>query len=122
MNSAELNIQGETCLINLPSQTTPEEVLQMENSTTRNKTQARNIESWILNQIALRGATNIAKLLGVHKSTVTTWKENLIPRMSMLLAALEWGIADDDMARLAKEVATILRNEAAPKCSQHFEA
>lgn len=83
----------------------------MERTTSRNKDQARKIESWILNQIALRGSTNVAKALGMDKSGITRWKESMLPKLSMLLAVLEWGVVDDDMARLAKQVADILTNE-----------
>ncbi len=60
----------------------------MENSTTRNKAEARRIESWLHSQIAELGATRIAELLGVNKSTVSRWRENLVPNMSLLLAIL----------------------------------
>jgi len=60
----------------------------MESSTTRNKAEARRIESWLHSQIAELGATRIAELLGVNKSTVSRWRENLVPKMSLLLAIL----------------------------------
>lgn len=60
----------------------------MESSTTRNKAEARRIESWLHSQIAELGATRIAELLGVNKSTVSRWRENLVPNMSLLLAIL----------------------------------
>lgn len=87
----------------------------MENTTTRNKTQARKIESWLLNQIAMRGATNIAKAMGMDKSGITRWKETMLPKVAMLLAVLEWGVVDDDMARLAQEVAALLTKKARGK-------
>ena len=90
----------------------------MENSTARNKHQARNIESWLHNQIAMKGTTNVANAMGLTKSSISKWKETWIPKIAMLLAVL----VDDDMSRLAKEVASLLRKEMAPKCSQHFEA
>jgi len=65
-----------------------QEVSQMESSTTRNKAEARRIESWLHSQIAELGATRIAELLGVNKSTVSRWRENLVPNMSLLLAIL----------------------------------
>lgn len=86
----------------------------MEDTTSRNKHSARHIESWLHSQIAMRGASNIAKALGVDKSQITRWKETLLPRMAMLLAVLEWGVVDDDMARLAREVAAILTKEKTP--------
>ena len=45
----------------------------MESSTTRNKVEARRIESWLHSQIAELGTTNIAKVAGVNKSTVSRW-------------------------------------------------
>ena len=89
----------------------------MENANTRNK-EARRIESWLLNQIALRGASNIAKAVGVDKSQITRWKETFLPKMSMLLAVLEWGVVDEDMARLAKEVAALLTKTKRPAATE----
>lgn len=60
----------------------------MESSTTRNKVEARRIESWLHSQIAELGTTNIAKVAGVNKSTVSRWRESLLPNMSLLLAIL----------------------------------
>ncbi|HBM2915238.1 CII family transcriptional regulator [Klebsiella michiganensis] len=60
----------------------------MESSTTRNKVEARRIESWLHSQMAELGTTNIAKVAGVNKSTVSRWRENLLPNMSLLLAIL----------------------------------
>ncbi|HBE9089609.1 CII family transcriptional regulator [Serratia fonticola] len=69
---------------------------------------ALKIESALLNKIAVKGVSSIADAVGVAPSQVTRWKESLIPRMSMLLAVLEWGVVDDDLARLAKQVAVLL--------------
>ncbi len=88
------------------------------NTTTRNKTQARKIESWLLNQIAMRGATNIAKAMGMDKSGITRWKETMLPKIAMLLAVLEWGVVDDDMARLAQEVAALLTKKKSPAATE----
>ncbi|MDT7007326.1 CII family transcriptional regulator [Klebsiella variicola] len=90
----------------------------MENSTARNKNQARQIETWLQNQIAIRGTTNVAKAMGLTKSTVSKWKKDWFPKVAMLLAVLEWGIVDDDMARLAKEVALILQSDKGKETSQ----
>ncbi|WP_159873649.1 MULTISPECIES: CII family transcriptional regulator [unclassified Raoultella] len=60
----------------------------MGTSTARNKLEARRIESWLHSQIAELGATKIAEVAGVNKSTVSRWRENLLPNMSMLLAIL----------------------------------
>lgn len=94
----------------------------MENTTTRNKAQARKIESWILNQIAMKGTSNVAKAIGMDKSGITRWKENMLPKLAMLLAVLEWGVVDDDMARLAKQVAEILSNEKPQTSGNSFRA
>jgi hypothetical protein len=47
---------------------------------------------------------------------------NLDSENSNVTGGLGVGVVDDDMSRLAKEVASLLRKEMAPKCSQHFEA
>ncbi|WP_318357653.1 CII family transcriptional regulator [Enterobacter sp.] len=94
----------------------------MDNTTTRNKTQARKIESWILNQIAMKGASNVAKAIGMDKSGITRWKETMLPKVSLLLAVLEFGVVDDDMARLAKQVAEILTNEKRPAVGSRLDA
>ncbi|HHU2556533.1 TPA: CII family transcriptional regulator [Escherichia coli] len=60
----------------------------METLTTRNKAEARRIESWVQRQIADPGTTRIAEVAGVNKSTVSRWRENLVPNMSLLLAIL----------------------------------
>lgn len=83
----------------------------MDNTTTRNKTQARKIESWILNQIALKGASNVAKAIGMDKSGITRWKENMLPKLALLLAELEYGVVDEDVARVSKQVALHLEEQ-----------
>ncbi|WP_200781089.1 CII family transcriptional regulator [Klebsiella oxytoca] len=80
----------------------------MENSINRNKVNARRIESWLLNRIALKGGNNVAKEIGVDKAQITRWKESWLPKMAMLLAVLEWGVVDDDIARVSKQVALYL--------------
>ena len=60
----------------------------METLTTRNKAEARRMESWGQRQIADLGTTRIAEVAGVNKSTVSRWRENLVPNMSLLLAIL----------------------------------
>ena len=90
----------------------------MENSINRNKVNARRIESWLLNRIAMKGGNNVAKEIGVDKAQITRWKETWLPKMAMLLAVLEWGVVDDEMAHLARQVASILKNEK-PQPSGH---
>lgn len=80
----------------------------MENSINRNKVNARRIESWLLNRIAMKGGNNVAKEIGVDKAQITRWKETWLPKMAMLLAVLEWGVVDDDIARVSKQVALYL--------------
>ncbi|HBB8441593.1 TPA: transcriptional regulator [Escherichia coli] len=60
----------------------------MDTLTTRNKLEARRIESWLHSQIAELGTTKIAEVAGINKSTVSRWRENLVPNMSLLLAIL----------------------------------
>ncbi|WP_447874771.1 CII family transcriptional regulator [Serratia fonticola] len=76
---------------------------------------ARQIESALLNKIAVKGVSSIAEAVGVAPSQVTRWKESLVPRMAMLLAVLEWGVVDDDLARLAKQVAALLTPNKKPR-------
>jgi hypothetical protein len=92
----------------------------METAKTRND--ARRIESTLLNKIAMKGVSSIADAVGVNPSQVTRWKESLVPRMAMLLAVLEWGVADDEMADLAKRLAGYLSNEKAEQCANTFSA
>ncbi|WP_334350967.1 CII family transcriptional regulator [Citrobacter portucalensis] len=42
----------------------------MENSINRNKVNARRIESWLLNRIAMKGGSNVAKEIGVDKAQI----------------------------------------------------
>ncbi|MDV5140832.1 CII family transcriptional regulator [Chimaeribacter arupi] len=84
----------------------------MDTATARNK--ARAIESKLLNKIAVRGVTNVAEAVGIDKSQISRWKESLIPRMSILLAVLEWGVEDEEMAILARQVAQILTKKKSP--------
>lgn len=50
----------------------------METSTNRNISEARRIESWLLNRIALKGGTNVAKAIGVDKAQISRWKEKAV--------------------------------------------
>ncbi|WP_277967069.1 CII family transcriptional regulator [Pantoea trifolii] len=82
------------------------------------RTEARKIESALLNKIAMKGSQEIAELIGIDRSQVTRWKRDWIPKLSMLLAVLEWGVVDDDMARLAREVAALLRKKKSPAATE----
>ncbi|AIR87105.1 CII family transcriptional regulator [Pantoea rwandensis] len=78
---------------------------------TQNRTSARSIESALLNKIAMKGSQQVAEAIGVDRSQITRWKETFIPKISMLLSVLEWGVVDDDLARLAKQVASLLQKQ-----------
>lgn len=80
----------------------------MENTIKRNKDNARQIESWLHNQIAIIGGRNVARAVGVDESQVSRWKVSWLPKVSMLLAVLEWGVVDEDIARVSKQVALYL--------------
>lgn len=84
----------------------------MEHTTTRNSALA--IESKILNKISLVGLSKVANAVGVDKSQISRWKASFIPKMSMLLAALEWGVDDEQMNDLAQRLRVFLTNENAP--------
>lgn len=60
----------------------------MSTLTARNSAEARRIESWLQREMADIGITGIALEAGVNKSTVSRWRENLLPNMSILLAIL----------------------------------
>lgn len=92
----------------------------MEHANKRNE--ALRIESALLNKIALIGTEKTAAAMGVDKAQISRWKRDWIPKFSMLLAVLEWGVVDEEMARLAKQVAILLTKEKAPNCANSFEA
>jgi hypothetical protein len=81
---------------------------------TQTRTEALKIESALLNKIAMKGSSEIAAAIGVDRSQISRWKESWLPKFSMLLAVLEWGVVDDDMARLASQVAALLTKKKPP--------
>ncbi|MBJ9871842.1 MULTISPECIES: CII family transcriptional regulator [Citrobacter freundii complex] len=87
----------------------------MDDLTKRNKTSARNIESWILNRIAILGTTQVAEHLGVNKSSVTQWKKHYIPRMAALLEFIGYSITDDDISRVVVGLADLLEERMCGK-------
>mgnify|MGYP004709125767 FL=1 len=91
----------------------------MERANKRNE--AMRIESALLNKIALIGTEKTAAAMGVDKAQISRWKRDWLPKFSMLLAVLEWGVVDDEMAHLARQVANILTKEKAPN-ARTFEA
>ncbi|MGP4130089.1 lambda phage CII family protein [Pantoea tagorei] len=84
------------------------------------RTDARNIESTLLNKIAVKGSKQVADAIGIDRSQITRWKKDFIPKISMLLAVLEWGVVDDDMARLARQVAKILKKRKKPQLREQL--
>ncbi|MCK1966835.1 lambda phage CII family protein [Franconibacter sp. IITDAS19] len=86
------------------------------------KRNALKIESALLNKIALLGVEKVSAAVGVDKAQISRWKRDWIPKMSMLLAVLEWGVVDDDMARLAEQVAMILTKEKPQESGNSFRA
>lgn len=92
----------------------------MERANKRNE--AMRIESALLNKIALIGTEKTAAAVGVDKAQISRWKRDWIPKFSMLLAVLEWGVVDDEMARLAQQVASILTKEKRPAVGSSLDA
>lgn len=82
----------------------------MELTSTRKKANA--ITSSILNRIAIRGQRKVADALGINESQISRWKGDFIPKMGMLLAVLEWGVEDEELAELAKKVAHLLTKKS----------
>lgn len=85
------------------------------------RNEALRIESALLNKIAMLGTEKTAEAVGVDKSQISRWKRDWIPKFSMLLAVLEWGVEDEELAELAKKVARMLTKEKAPNAPT-FEA
>lgn len=88
----------------------------------KKRNEALRIESALLNKISLIGTEKTAAAVGVDKAQISRWKRDWLPKFSMLLAVLEWGVVDDEMAHLARQVASILAKEKAPSCANSFEA
>ncbi|HDQ1233361.1 TPA: lambda phage CII family protein [Escherichia coli] len=86
------------------------------------RNEALRIESALLNKIAMLGTEKTAEAVGVDKSQISRWKRDWIPKFSMLLAVLEWGVEDEELAELAKKVARMLTKEKATKNGEFFEA
>lgn len=92
----------------------------MERANKRNE--AMRIESALLNKIALIGTEKTAAAMGVDKAQISRWKRDWLPKFSMLLAVLEWGVVDDEMAHLARQVANILTKEKTEMSGNSFSA
>ncbi|MCV8288568.1 lambda phage CII family protein [Escherichia coli] len=83
---------------------------------------ATRIESALLNKLALMGQKAFARAMGVPEYQVSRWKNGFFSQVSMMLAVLEYGIEDDEMAELTKRLADYLTKEKAPKNGEFFEA
>lgn len=74
---------------------------------TKSKKAAR-IESTLLNKLAMMGQKTFAKAMGVPEYQVSRWKNGFFSQVSMMLAVLEYGIEDEEMAELTRRLATYL--------------
>ena len=88
---------------------------------TQSKKAAR-IESALLNKLALMGQKAFAAAMDVPEYQVSRWKNGLFRQVSMMLAVLNYGIADDEMAELVKRLAGYLREERASMSGHSIEA
>lgn len=98
----------------------------MDITSTRKK--ARQIESQLLNKLAVFGQRKFADFLNVDESQVSrmkvakgTEKHSFFGLMSLALAILEWGVNDDELAHLAKQVALLLIKEKRPVAAERQE-
>ena len=67
------------------------------------RNEALRIESALLNKIAMLELRKTAESWGVDKSQISRWKRDWIPKFSMLLAVLEWGVEDEELVELARK-------------------
>ena len=74
---------------------------------TKSKKAAR-IESTLLNKLAMMGQKTFAKAMGVPEYRVSRWKNGFFSQVSMMLAVLEYGIEDEEMAELTGRLAIYL--------------
>ncbi|MFP1868649.1 CII family transcriptional regulator [Lonsdalea quercina] len=89
-------------------------------SATPSKT-ARRIESALLNKLALMGQKAFAAAMGVPEYQVSRWKNGFFSQVSLMLAVLNYGVADDEMAELAKRLAGYLEKEKRPAATERSE-
>ncbi len=88
---------------------------------TKSKKAAR-IESTLLNKLAMMGQKTFAKAMGVPEYRVSRWKNGFFSQVSMMLAVLEYGIEDEEMAELTRATCYLPDKEKAPKNGEFFEA
>jgi len=72
---------------------------------------ALKIESTLVNAINMHGTETIAHAIGIDRSQLSRWKKTHIPKFARFLAFIGYGVKDDDLHRLAKEVAQLLIKE-----------
>ncbi|CAK8743274.1 hypothetical protein SODG_006410 [Sodalis praecaptivus] len=91
------------------------------NPATQSK-KAAHIESALLNKLALMGQKAFAAAMNVPEYQVSRWKNGLFRQVNLMLAVLNYGIADDEMAELAKPLAGDLTKEKAGQWESTFPA
>jgi len=84
---------------------------------------ALRIESTLINAINIHGTESVAEAIGIDRSQISRWKKTHIPKFARFLAFIGYGIEDEDLRRLAKEVAKLLIREMrpGPDSSARFE-
>lgn len=99
----------------------------MDESMYRKK--ALQIESTLLNKIAMFGQSKLSKIIGIDEAQICRMKvakgrekNSFFKTMSMMLAVLEYGIEDDEMAELTRRLANFLTKEKAPKNGEFLDA
>lgn len=99
----------------------------MDESMYRKK--ALQIESTLLNKIAMFGQSKLSKIIGIDEAQICRMKvakgrekNSFFKTMSMMLAVLEYGIEDDEMAELTRRLASFLTKEKAPMSGNSFDA
>lgn len=99
----------------------------MEESMYRKK--AMQIESTLLNKIAAFGQSKLSKLTGIDEAQICRMKvakgrekNSFFKTMSMMLAVLEYGIEDEEMAELTKRLASYLTKEKPQASGNSFRA
>lgn len=93
----------------------------MNGIATQSKKAAR-IESNLLNKLALMGQKTFAKAMGIPEYQVSRWKNGFFSQVSMMLAVLEYGIEDEEMAELTKRLASYLTKEKRPAVGSSLDA
>ena len=99
----------------------------MDESMYRKK--ALQIESTLLNKIAMFGQSKLSKIIGIDEAQICRMKvakgrekNSFFKTMSIMLAVLEYGIEDDEMAELTRRLASFLTKEKAPMSGNSFDA